>query len=593
MKLSPVKTVRLYWQQIRKYKLLLFCLVSAMIVAYVSEVIIPIYLKSFFDGLADNTLHGAVLQQTLLHAWMVVIFLGLLRWFFYRAAGLMNCVFQPRVMIDLEQSAFEYLLGHSYRFYSNSFAGSLARRISRYGRSFEMIADQLQWDILKAVILIGGSLYIFYGRQPLLALMLAIWVVVFLIANLIFSYWKLPYDEKRAEIDSEVSGKIADALSNSVTIMQFSGLEHERDIMQEVNDRLRKIFTFTWSLSEYNIGVQVLLMIVLEYLTISTVIKYYVAGELTLGDFALIQGALVSIFGVLWNFGRVMRQIYEGFADAHEMVEILEQQHEVQDAPNAKQLRVTRGQLEFDGVGFGYSAERQILSGLSFLTSPQEKIAFVGSSGAGKSTVVKLLLRFFDVQKGTIKIDGQDIAHATQATLRDAISLVPQDPALFHRTVMENIRYGRREATDDEVFAAAKKAHCDEFIRQLTDGYNTMVGERGVKLSGGERQRVAIARAILKNSPILILDEATSSLDSESEAFIQDALHSLMQNKTVIVIAHRLSTIMLMDRILVVEDGHVVDQGTHEELYKRSGKYSRLWKIQAGGFKAKKLDAAA
>jgi ABC-type multidrug transport system fused ATPase/permease subunit len=225
------------------------------------------------------------------------------------------------------------------------------------------------------------------------------------------------------------------------------------------------------------------------------------------------------------------------------------------------------------------------LDDLDLRISPHEKIALVGPSGAGKSTLVKLLFRQYDIDKGKILIDGQSISAMTQDSLHDAIALVPQDPALFHRSLMDNIRYGRRDATDEEVVLAAKKAHCHEFISELSDGYNTLVGERGIKLSGGERQRVAIARAILKDAPILVLDEATSSLDSESESLIQDALKILMKDKTVIVIAHRLSTIIQMDRIVVMEKGKVVDMGTHDELMNKVGIYQKLWNIQAGGFK--------
>jgi len=276
--------------------------------------------------------------------------------------------------------------------------------------------------------------------------------------------------------------------------------------------------------------------------------------------------------------------VYESSADASEMIEMLNQTPEILDAKNAKPLAVTRGAISFKDVRFRYTGGKRILEAFSLAIKPREKIALVGPSGSGKSTVTKLLFRFFDIQQGVITIDAQNIAKVTQDSLRASIAFVPQEPILFHRTLMENIRYGRPSATDDEVFAAAKKAHCHEFIEAQPEGYATYVGERGIKLSGGERQRVAIARAILKDAPILVLDEATSSLDSESESLIQDALQQLMKNKTVIVIAHRLSTIMEMDRIIVMQHGKVVDEGTHEALQKRVGMYRTLWNIQAGGF---------
>jgi ATP-binding cassette subfamily B protein len=259
--------------------------------------------------------------------------------------------------------------------------------------------------------------------------------------------------------------------------------------------------------------------------------------------------------------------------------------HEIEDIKNAKQLKVTEGVVAFEDVSFYYHETRKIFENLNFNIERNQKIALVGPSGSGKSTIIKLLLRMHDISAGKISVDGQNISKVTQDSLWKNISLVPQDPILFHRSLLENIRYGKPEATEEEVRQAARLAHCDEFISAFPEKYETHVGERGVKLSGGERQRVAIARAILRNAPILVLDEATSSLDSESESLIQDALNNLMKNKTVIVIAHRLSTIMKMDRIIVLESGKIVEEGTHEELVKKpKGLYKKLWKFQAGGF---------
>jgi ABC-type multidrug transport system fused ATPase/permease subunit len=266
------------------------------------------------------------------------------------------------------------------------------------------------------------------------------------------------------------------------------------------------------------------------------------------------------------------------------MVELLEMPHDVQDITTATPLNVDKGRVTFRDVDFYFHETRPVLTRFNFAIESGEKVALVGPSGAGKTTITKLLLRLYDLKAGALEIDGQNIAHVTQDSLRNAIAFVPQEPVLFHRTLMDNIRYGRRDATDEEVIEAAKQAHCHEFIATLPQGYQTFVGERGVKLSGGERQRVAIARAILKNAPILVLDEATSSLDSESESLIQDALKTLMKGKTVIVIAHRLSTIMNMDRIVVMDGGSIVDQGTHAELLTKDGLYQKLWSIQAGGF---------
>jgi ABC-type multidrug transport system fused ATPase/permease subunit len=267
------------------------------------------------------------------------------------------------------------------------------------------------------------------------------------------------------------------------------------------------------------------------------------------------------------------------------MTTILDTPHEVSDIPGATDLQITDGSICMDNVSFGYHNSRTIIDKFTLHIAPKEKVAIIGPSGAGKSTIIKLLMRNSDVLDGSITVDGQQINKLTLESLWTHMSLVPQEPILFHRSLMENIRYGRINATDEEVIAAAKLAHCDEFIRSFADGYETLVGERGIKLSGGERQRVAIARAILRNAPILILDEATSSLDSESERLIQDALAHLMSGKTVIVIAHRLSTIMHMDRIVVMENGRIAEEGSHRTLLSiPDGLYRKLWQLQAGGF---------
>jgi ATP-binding cassette subfamily B protein len=330
--------------------------------------------------------------------------------------------------------------------------------------------------------------------------------------------------------------------------------------------------------------VQGIFALIIEVGLLAGAVFLWQSGVITVGDFVLIQVYIIGLVSRIWGIGGSMRRLFSSFADAHEMIEIFETPYSVADAPDAKRLSVTAGGISMEDVSFSFTGERGVFEGFSLAVRAGEKVALVGPSGAGKSTVTKLLLRMYDVAEGAIRIDGQDIRTVTQDSLRENISFVPQEPILFHRSLKENIRYGRPDATDEQVIEAAKKAHCHEFISKLPLGYDTHVGERGVKLSGGERQRVAIARAILKDAPILILDEATSALDSESEALIQDALHVLMEGKTVIVIAHRLSTIMTMDRIVVIENGKIAAEGTHDDLVAQGGLYQKLWSIQAGGF---------
>ena len=307
-------------------------------------------------------------------------------------------------------------------------------------------------------------------------------------------------------------------------------------------------------------------------------------GTITPGDFALVLTINFSTIQILWSFSRDLIKFSELFSYVTQGLNVILAPIEIQDKPNAQPLVVQNGEIIFDQVQFQYKDSELLFKNKSIIIQPGQKIGLVGYSGSGKSTLVNLILRLFDVTAGRITIDTQDLRDVTQNSLRESIGMIPQDPSLFHRTIMENIRYGKRDASDEQVVMAAQHAHAHEFIQALPEGYNAMVGERGVKLSGGQRQRIAIARAFLKNAPILILDEATSQLDSVTESYIQKSLWQLMQGKTTIVIAHRLSTLLEMDRILVFDNGRIVQDGTHPELLAQGGLYATLWNAQVGGF---------
>ena len=395
----------------------------------------------------------------------------------------------------------------------------------------------------------------------------------------------MPYNVQVAAADSRTTGTFADLIANQNAISLFSAFSEERGRVHEVTAAQAKITKFTWYLGNAFDAVQSALIFIAEFFIFYWAIQLWSKGGITVGTFVLVQIYFIQLAAQLWDFGRIIRSVYEIYADSKEMVEILELPHEVKDVPGAEALVADRGRIDFEQVTFNFAGARKVLDAISLTIPAGQKVALAGASGAGKTTLVRLLMRLYDVGQGEIRIDNTDIRSVTLDSLHEAIAAVPQDPVLFHRTLMDNIRYGRPDATDAEVMMAAKLAHCDEFVDTLPEKYDTFVGERGVKLSGGERQRVAIARAILKNAPILILDEATSSLDSHSEALIQDALDTLMEGKTVLVIAHRLSTIRKMDRILVIEEGKIREDGSHAELLKdENSLYRRLWELQAGGF---------
>ncbi|OGL87462.1 hypothetical protein A3I40_01075 [Candidatus Uhrbacteria bacterium RIFCSPLOWO2_02_FULL_48_12] len=581
MKVTNKQIINVFWEHVRKYPVVTAVLLTGTFAVYTTEVITPWFYKKFFDTLAAPITNGAdILIRTL----FIIIGLELLAWLIYRlnAVGLVRL--ETKVMADLSETSFNYLIGHSYSFFTNSFAGSLVRKVNRLSRAFEEVADQVQFSLIPLIVTVLGILIGVSFRSIVLTLVLGAWIILFLMANYWFARWKQPYEIMKSMKDTEATGVLADAIGNSTTIKLFTGHEHEKQRYRNIIEEWRRVYSFTWSISEIAYGVQSLLMIIIEFIILYIAIKLWRIGILTVGDFALIQIYIIRLMRQLWDFGRILRRFYMAFADAAEMVEILETPHEIQDVKKASTLAIAHGKIEFKNVDFGFHQTRKVLRRFNLTAAPGERIALVGPSGAGKSTITHLLFRFYDIDGGKILIDSQDISKVTQMSLRDQIALVPQEPILFHRTLLDNIRYGRREASDAEVVEAARQAHCHEFISELPLGYDTYVGERGIKLSGGERQRVAIARAILKNAPILVLDEATSSLDSESEALIQDALKKLMKGKTVIVIAHRLSTILSMDRIIVIDEGRVVDMGTHTALLKKPGIYQTLWTIQAGGF---------
>ncbi|MFA5022362.1 MAG: ABC transporter ATP-binding protein [Patescibacteria group bacterium] len=584
MKDNTKKTLQIFWQFSLKYKFALFLVIITISAASALNVVVPLYFKDFFDILASGQSQGVV-TQALISILISIAVLELIQWVFWRTSTFFSNHFQSRVMTDLANYCFAYLHRHSFSFFNNNFSGSLVKKVKWFSRSFEQIADRFLWNLLTLVVNIGAIIVVLAQRNFYLSLGIFIWLVVFLVVNGVFTKYKLKYDILRSAVETETTGFLADTITNNTTVKLFNGYQRELNGFALVNDKLRRLRKFTWDLDSFFEAVQGGLMIFLEVGIFYMAIKLWQKGLLTLGDFVLIQTYVVNIVNRVWDFGKIIRQIYENLADAEEMTEILQTPLEIKDIAGAKNLAVKSGKIEFKKVDFYYYPNQKILNNFSLTVKANENLAFIGPSGAGKSTVVRLLLRMHDIVSGKILIDGQDISQVTQESLWQNVSLVPQDPILFHRTLKENIRYGKPEATDEQVYAAAKAAHCHEFIIGFSDGYDTYVGERGVKLSGGERQRVAIARAILRNCPILVLDEATSSLDSESELLIQDALDKLMAGKTVIVIAHRLSTIRKMDRIVVLDTGGIIEQGTHSELLESdSGLYRRLWQLQAGGF---------
>lgn len=574
-----------FWKGVKPLKSLFFLAYIGFFLSQIANLFAPIYYKRFFD-IISNASDRALTASGLVKVIFIILIFHFLNWLFWRIGMYFYNIMQPRVMARLKQISFDYLSKHSYTFFANNFSGGLVQKVNRFSRAFEAITDNLAFSIMPLIITVIGSITImWFVAPPVVSIIMMIWVFLFAIFSLAFSRWKMKYDLASAEADSKTSGYLADAITNSNTISYFTGHTYESANFKEVsNDQAKKQRT-SWLLGEVVDATTAIFIVLVEFFVFYFAIKYWQQNLITIGTFVLAQTYIIGLAQRLWSLNSTIRHIYQGIADSKEMVEILAKPHEIKDIPNAKPLLVSEGRIDFTDVSFNFNETREIIKNFNSTIKSGEKVALIGPSGAGKTTLVRLIMRLYDVTKGAVMIDGQNIQQVAQESLRSQISFVPQEPVLFHRTLMENIRYGRRNATDEEVIEAARMAHCGEFIESLPSKYETLVGERGIKLSGGERQRVAIARAILKKAPVLILDEATSSLDSNSESLIQDALNNLMKECTTIVIAHRLSTIKKMDRIVVLEEGQVAEEGTHEELSKKEGGlYQKLWNLQVSGF---------
>lgn len=571
------------FRQIKQHWWFFIWMFFFVIVSQILNLLGPVAMKGFIDGISQlepSEKNASALIGVILTVGALRLASGLTM----RATGYASTVMVPRITAQLEDFALRGVLKKSYGFFADEHMGSLVRRISKLGDTYDGIHGAFFWSILpgvaSAITVIVGLLFV----KPIASIAVAIWIAVIVLINVLITRWKIPTDEERSRTQSAASGVLADIITNAVTVKSFSSEQKESDAFKLALEQRAFAEKAAWTKSEHGLSLTDILSAFLNAGVLFVALYFWSKGQMTVGDFVLLQGLVIVLMEQLFFIGFSFRRFIESLTGASEIVGILKSEGGVRDVKRAKDLMVSRGTIDFSHVTFSYSG-RTVISDFDLHISSGEKVAFIGPSGAGKSTIVKLILRYYDINKGKLLIDGQEIAKVTQASLREQVALVPQDPALFHRSLKENIAYGKPDASMNEIIAAAKKAHCHEFISKLPGGYDTLVGERGVKLSGGERQRVAIARAILKDAPVLILDEATSALDSESEHLIQDALHTLMQNKTVIVIAHRLSTIMDMDRIIVMEDGRITDQGTHAELTQKVGKYQDLWHIQAGGFK--------
>lgn len=502
---------------------------------------------------------------------------------------LVHQVINPNLSNLIRWQNHRYVLKQSLTFFQNDFAGRIAQRIMQTGFSLRDSAVQ-SVDALWHVVIYAISAMVLFARADWwLVVPLLVWIGCYIAA---LSYF-VPRVKARSVIATEsrskLMGRIVDGYTNITTLKLFAHTQHEesyaRDAMAEQTDKTRLSGRMISGM-DFTITAMNGLLIVG---TSALALWLWSEGRVSAGTIALTTGLVIRINNMSGWIMWVVNGIFENVGQVQDGMQTIALPRAVIDQPDAKPLHVTRGEVRFEHVGFHYGKGSGVIEGLDLVVRPGERIGLVGPSGAGKSTLVNLLLRLYDVERGRILVDGQDIATVTQESLREQIGMVTQDTSLLHRSIRDNLRYGKPDSTEAELMQAVHRARADEFIPQLSDvqgrrGFDALVGERGVKLSGGQRQRIAIARVLLKDAPILILDEATSALDSEVEAAIQESLETLMQGKTVIAIAHRLSTIARMDRLVVLDGGRIVESGTHAELLEHGGLYARLWAHQTGGF---------
>lgn len=572
------------WHFIKQDLIKFFILLISPLALIMESNVMPYAMKMLVDGISN---YPAGKEREVYDFYpAVILFIGswILMVVIFRAQEYICNSLHPKFQANIRMAVFDYVKQHSHNYFSNNFAGSISNKISDISRTSWDIFEFIRWRIIGPLTVVTAALIITAQTNLIFTIIIFLWVTIHIIICYFFSIRIDRLSSINAEDKSVLQGKIVDVLTNISNVRLFSRFGFEQKYVGDFQKTERKsnlkTNTEIWRVRLISEIPTILVYISLFYFSFAG----WKNGTVTTGDLVFLIFASSNILWHIWFMSTDLPVFFNNLGISKQALTLIRANHEIIDSPDAIPLKVTKGEIVFDNVNFNYIKGKNIFKDKTVRIEAGTKVGLVGFSGSGKSTFVNLILRFFDVESGKILIDGQDISKVKQGSLRQNITMIPQDPSLFHRSLMENIRYGKLEATDDEVIDASRKAHCDEFISVLPEKYESLVGERGVKLSGGQRQRIAIARAILKNAPILILDEATSSLDSVTEKYIQESLELLMKGKTTIVIAHRLSTLANVDRIIVFDNGQVVEDGTHQELLKNNGHYAKLWNMQAGGF---------
>lgn len=568
----------------RHYRARVSAFIAAVALATAIEAMAPQVLKSMIDALSLAVKEGHGDWGTI--GGFVALFAAV--WYLpaviVRGAEAIDIYMSPRMRGLAQKYLFAYLMGHSPRYFQENFAGKLGQKIKQAGQASVSLLSILAFDCVRMIVLLVAGGIMLALQSGFYAALLYGWAAIYLGVVTWLARRCVVLSKAFSDEVSTSTGRLIDAISNADLVRAFARAGFERKFMSRfLADEMNASQSLRWFLIVMRLFMSTAMLVLLVGLIVLAV-GDTLSGAITIGAFTMIFLLGQMIARSVQELSYRMLDFFEQLGTLAEALELVTQRHEIVDKPNATPLRVKQGEIVFENISFQHSDGHPVFQGLDLKIRPGEKVGLVGKSGAGKSTLVKLLRRQFEPQSGRILIDGQDIADVTWDSVNEAIAEVQQMPGVFHRPVRDNIRYSRPDADEHVVVAAAKDAHAHDFITGREAGYDTIVGEQGIKLSGGERQRVAIARALVKDAKILVLDEATSSLDSESEHLIQEALFQLMEGRTVIAIAHRLSTIVGMDRIIYLESGRIIEQGSHNDLIARGGPYAQLWNRQVGGF---------
>lgn len=550
----------------------------------INDTFFPYFLKHIVNIIQGYTGPRINVYSALSHVLILLVLFWLTSELCMRGQGILQIYTFPKFRASMRKAVFGYVKSHSHEYFASNFAGNLANKLTDLPTSSQTIMEIICYQFVTAAT---GAIIVaimMWFTKPIFVLVLCVWLILHLGLTVIFLHRGNALWEDHSESASVLSGKIVDVFTNILNMRLFARGRFEAEYLSQFqSDEITKSQKAMWHVEKmrFGLGLSGLFLI----FTMTFLLVYgWVHSWVSIGDFTQVSMQTFWLLGWVWFVSFQMTVFTREKGTISNALNLIRKAHDLVDVPNAHPIKITRGEIYFEHINFAYQENKPVFQDFNVIIPAGQKVGLVGFSGSGKSTFVNLILRFYDLQSGKILLDQQDIAEVTQESLRSQIAMIPQDPMLFHRTLMENIRYGRLDATDEEVIRAAKLAHCHEFIEKLDDNYHSLVGERGVKLSGGQRQRIAIARAILKNAHILILDEATSSLDSVTEKLIQESLHQLMQNRTTLVVAHRLSTLTDMDRILVFHKGQIVEDGTKEDLLKMQGHFAMLWNMQMNGF---------